>query len=157
MTRAGKALGVIAALMVVVIAGWLLVIGAVVALGGVMTVQLVDRSEGLELYLPVPLALVDLALASTPSPMVYTAGFPAVQMDGVSVDLGEIGPVVLGLFEELDELPNATLVRVVDGSGSVEISKAGGKLVIEVEEPDASVAIAVPTRGAARLAGRIFE
>ena len=155
MTRATTTLVVIFGLMAAIVVGWLLILGAIVALGGVMTVEVIDHSEGLDLYIPVPIALVDAVLESASAPELYSAGLPPVQVDGVGVDLGELGPFVLELFEELDGLPDVTLVEVEDGLESVRVYKAGGKLRIEVEQPGSSVEVALPTRGARRLAGRI--
>lgn len=157
MTRAGKTFTILLALLVVVAAGWLCMIGAAFALGGVITVELVDRSEGLDLYLPVPVVLVDAVLMSASSPALSSAGFPTLEVDGVGVDLGELGPFVLELFEELDQLPDVTLVEVEDGFDRVRISKTDGKLRVEVEEPGTSIEIAVPTRGARRLAARLLR
>ncbi len=156
MTRAGKAFTVIGVLVATIFAGWLLLIGTVVAVGGVMTVELVDRSEGFDIFVPIPMALVDAAVASATTPAIHTAGFPRMEVDGVSVDFGELGPVVLELFEELDDLPDATLVEVVDGRESVRISKRGSKFLVEVEDPSASISVSLPTRGALRVAERIL-
>lgn len=156
MSRATTTLVVIFGLLATIVVGWLLVLGAAVALGGVLTVEVIDRSEGLDLYIPIPIALVDAVLESASTPELYTAGLPSVEVDGVAVDLGEIGPFALELFEELDGLPDVTLIEAQDGLRSVRVYKAGGKLRIEVEEPGSSVEIALPTRGARRLAGRIL-
>lgn len=156
MTKAGKIGTVVGSVVAAIVTGWLMIIGAVYAVGGVMTVEIVDRSAGLDLYLPVPMVLMDAAIASVSAPAVYTAGLPRIETDGVSIDFGELGPVVLELLEELDRLPDATLVEVVDRGEHVRISKAGKKLLVEVEEPGASIAIAIPTRGVLRAAGRVL-
>lgn len=157
MTRTHKLLMVAGALAVTVVAGWLFVIAAAYALGGVMTVEVVEPSTGRDLYLPVPMALLDLAVVSIPSPAIHSAGLGALRVDGMGVDLGELGPVLLGLLEELDRMPDATLVEVVDGRSSVRIGKSGSKLLVEVDEPGRSLDFAVPTRGVLRLADRLID
>ncbi len=158
MTRTAKIWAVLGAVAATTLAGWLLVVTAVYALGGLMTVRVVDRSAGFDLYLPVPMAVVDAALASAAIPAVYTAGLGGgLEVDGLGVDLGEVGPVLVGLLGEIDELPDATLVEVIDGRERVRVSKAAGKLRIEIEEPGTSIDVAIPARALARLADRVVD
>ena len=53
---------VLSASFAVAILGWVVLIGAVYAWGGVATVQVKDANEGVNLYVPVPMALVDVAV-----------------------------------------------------------------------------------------------
>lgn len=147
------------ALFVTLVAAWVLMLGAAfawTARSGVATVSLHDRSEGVHLWLPVPMALVDVALTATAVPAVYTAGLGDLSVDGVDVDLGELGPMVVALLEELESVPDATLVEVLDGRDHVKITKSGDKLLVEVEEPDLSVRVAIPASAVARIAERIL-
>jgi len=154
---------VLGAMAVVVIVGWTAVAAAAYTFGGVMTVDVVDRSEGVNIHLPVPMALVDVALSRVALPAVASAGFGSIDAHdfdfgiGGQIDLRELSPVILDLLEELDELPDMTLVEVVDRGDFVRISKVDGELVVEIDEPDASVEVTVPMRGVLRIAERILD
>lgn len=148
--------GTLAATLVV---GWAVVLGAAYAWAtssGVATITVHDRSEGLHFTAPVPMALVDVALSATAMPAVHTAGFGHLKVDGVEVDLGELGPMVVDLFEELESVPDATLVEVRDRREHVKITKRGNQLLVEVEEPMTSLRISIPTRALTHIAERIL-
>lgn len=157
--RAKRVWIVTGAVAVTLIVGWVLVIGAAyawAARGGVVTVSIHDQNEGLHLWVPVPMALVDVALTATAIPAIHTAGLGHLSVDGVDIDLGELGPMVVELLEELESMPDATLVEVVDSRDYVKVSKSGGKLLVEVREPGASVRVSIPTHAVARIADRLF-
>lgn len=171
MSLGRKILIVGAALALVTVLGWAVLIGTAYALGGVLTVELHDRHEGLDLYLPVPMAALDLAAAAAGLGVErhgvhlagLGAGFGSLAVDGAHLggvggleELGEIGAVVAELLTVLDDVPDVTLVEVVDGRDHVTVSKRGGDLIVEVDEPDLSVRVSIPTRGARRLAARIL-
>lgn len=133
----------------VLILSWVVLIGAVYAWGGVMTVQVQDRNEGFNLYLPVPVAVVDAAMA--------TGGLvlPSERLLDIDVDLGEWEPMVRGIVEALDDCPDVTLVEVQDGSAHVRVYKEHGVLKVDVDEDDVRVRVAVPTRAIERNAKRL--
>ena len=133
----------------VLILSWVVLIGAVYAWGGVMTVHVQDRSEGFNLYLPVPVAMVDAAVA--------TSGFvlPSEEFFDIDVELGEWEPMVRGIVEALDDCPDVTLVEVEDGSEHVRVYKEHGVLKIDVDEDDVRVRVAIPTRAVERNAKRL--
>lgn len=133
----------------VLILSWVVLIGAVYAWGGVMTVHVQDRNEGLNLYLPVPVAVVDAAVA--------TSGLvlPREELLGVEVDLGEWEPMVREMIEVLDDCPDFTLVEVVDGSEHVKVYKENGVLKVDVDQDDVRVRVSVPTRAVERNAKRL--
>ena len=58
MASTKKVLTYIAAFFGVAILSWVVLIGAVYAWGGVMTVSIEDRNENFSLYLPVPVAVM---------------------------------------------------------------------------------------------------
>ncbi len=133
----------------VLILSWVVLIGAVYAWGGVMTVHVQDRNEGLNLYLPVPLAVVDVAMA--------TGGLvlSREQLLDIDVDLGEWEPMMRAMVEALDDCPDFTLVEVQDGSEHVKVYKEHGVLKIEVDEEDVRVRVSVPTRAVERNVKRL--
>jgi len=147
------------ALAVVLVLGWTIVLGSAYAWatsGGVAMLTVHDRSEGVHFTAPVPMVLLDVALTAAVLPAVHTGGLGHLTVDGVEVDLGELGPMVVDLLEELDSVPDAKLVEVRDGRTHVQIHKSGGKLLVEVEEPLTSVRISIPTRSVAHIAERIL-
>mgnify|MGYP001814454313 FL=1 len=133
----------------VLILSWVVLIGAVYAWGGVMTVHVQDRNEGINLYLPVPLAVVDAAVATT--------GFvvPREELLDIDVELGEWEPMVRGLVEALDDCPDVTLVEVEDASLHVKVYQEHGGLKVDVDEDDVRVRVSVPTRAVERNAKRL--
>ncbi|MEE9562665.1 MAG: hypothetical protein V3W50_06320 [Thermoanaerobaculia bacterium] len=151
MAGARKVLTYIAAFFGVVILSWVLLIGAVYAWGGVMTVSIEDRDEGFRLYLPMPVAVVDAAVA-TADWVLDEEELLELQAD---LDLGEWTPMIRGLLEALDDCPDFTLVEVEDGDVWVRVRKKRGKLVVEVEEPSVSVKVSVPTRTIRRTVSRL--
>jgi hypothetical protein len=71
------------------------------------------------------------------------------------LDLGEWGPMVRELLEELDDCPDFTLVEVKEDDVWVRVRKKRGKLVVEVEEPSTSIKVSVPTRTIRRTVSRL--
>lgn len=138
---------VVAACFAVAVLGWIVLIGAVYAWGGVATVRVHDPQEGLNLFLPVPMALVDAALT--------TSGWMAPDDDWseLGVELGEWGPMLSGLLDELDSCPDVTLVEVEDAGTKVRIYKQGGALRVEVDDRELTVRVSVPTRSVRRAFG----
>jgi hypothetical protein len=160
MTKSNKRLLVVAgAIAATLVIAWTLAIGAAwawAAHSGVVTVNIHDHREGLHLWVPVPMALVDVALSATAVPAVHTAGLGHFTVDGVTVGLGEIGPMVVELMEAIESMPDATLVEVRDRGDHVRVVKSGNKLLVHVEEPHASVSISIPARAVARIADRLL-
>ncbi len=144
-----KFLTFLAAGFAVLILSWVVLIGAVYAWGGVMTVHVEDRNEGFNLYLPVPIAVIDAAVA--------TGGLvlPREELLDIDVDLGEWEPMVRGIVEALDDCPDVTLVEVEHGSEHVRVYKEHGVLKIDVDEDDVRIRVAVPTRAVERNAKRL--
>ncbi len=143
-TRIRRILIVTAAAFAFLVLGWATIIGAVLTAGGVATVQLHERSEGIRFFLPVPMAVVSATAA--------TAGFISpvhaddlVEIDG-DFDLAEWEPFVDALFEGLEDCPDVTFVEVQDHGDHVKVAKRGGKIRVEVRDPDISLNISVPIR-----------
>lgn len=133
----------------VLILSWVALIGAVYAWGGVMTVHVQDRDEGINLYLPLPVAAVDAAMA--------TSGFVLdhehfVELD---MDLGEWQPMLEAMVEALDDCPDVTFVEIEDDPTHIRVYKEHGVLKVEVDDEDVRVRVAVPTRAVERNAKRL--
>ena len=151
MASARKVLTYVAAFFGVAILGWVVLIGAVYAWGGVMTVSVEDRNENFSLYLPVPVAVMDAAVATTD----WVLDEEELLELHAEMDLGEWAPLVHGLVEALDDCPDVTLVEVEDADVWVRVRKKRGKLVVEVEEPSTSVKVSIPTRSIQRTVRRL--
>lgn len=153
--RTRRILIVSAAAVAFLVLGWATIIGLLVTVGGVATVQLHERGEGVRLYLPVPMAVVSATAA--------TAGFLApihadnlVEIDG-DLHLAEWEPFVDALLEGLEECPDVTFVEVQDRGDHVKVAKRGGKIRVEVIDPDVSVNIAVPIRPMRRTVSALLR
>ena len=151
MASVRKVLTYIAAFFGVIILSWVLLIGAVYAWGGVMTVSVEDRDENFSLYLPMPVAVLDAAVATTD----WVLDEEELLQIHADLDLGEWGPMVRELLEELDDCPDFTLVEVKEDDVWVRVRKKRGKLVVEVEEPSTSIKVSVPTRTIRRTVSRL--
>ena len=140
---------VISAVFGVVILSWVALIGAVYAWGGVATVRVQDQNEGVNLYVPVPMALVEAA--------VTTSGWviPEEEWLDMHVELGEWGPMVEEMLAELDDLPDVTLVEVEDGTTHVRVFKEGGALKVSVDDEEVHVRVSLPMRSAKRTLSKV--
>ena len=146
---AKRLLIIISASFAVVVLGWVALIGAVYAWGGVATVRVHDQQEGLNIYVPVPMALVDAAVATG------AIVIPEEEWLDLDVELGEWGPMVRGLLKELEECPDFTLVEVEDDWTHVKVYKQNGSLKVEVDDQDVTVRVSVPIRSARRTLSRL--
>ena len=142
---------VVSAVFAVVILSWVALIGAVYAWGGVATVQVQDRHEGVNLYVPVPMALVDAAV-TTGSWVV-----PEEEWLDLDVELGDWGPMVRSMLAELDDLPDCTLVEVEDGLTKVKVFKDGGALKVRVDDEEVHVKVSIPMRAARRTLSKVAD
>lgn len=127
---------------------WVLLVGAVYALGGVMTVR-VDNPNGPDLAIPVPMAVVDAALA--------TGEFA---FENVHLDIGEYGPMLRAMMEVIEDCPDVTFVEVEDHGDYVRVAKEGGYLKVEVKERGShgvNVRVSLPTRFASRTVARLVS
>lgn len=154
-TRTRRVLIVSAAAFAFLVLGWATIIGLLCAVGGIATVQLHERAEGIRLFLPVPMAVVSASAA--------TAGFLSpvhagdlVEING-DLDLEEWEPFVDALFEGLEDCPDVTFVEVLDHGDHVKVAKRGGKIRVEVRNPDVSLDISVPIRPVRRTVSALLR
>lgn len=144
MTPTKKVLLVLGSAFGLCILGWVLLVGAVYAWGGVMMVR-IDNPSGPDLSIPVPMAVVDVALAT--GELVF---------EDIHLNLGEYGPMLREILEVIDDCPDVTFVEVEDGGDHVRVAKEGGTLRIVVEEhgrDGVSVTVSLPMRSIGRLLG----
>ncbi|HJO03628.1 MAG TPA: hypothetical protein QGG47_06630 [Acidobacteriota bacterium] len=118
----------------------MLMVGGVVMNSSIMLVN-VDTDD-VRIVVPVPLSLVQVALAFAPDEAKY-----------VHVpEIGQYLPYVDRIVEELQAVPDALLVEVKDGSDHVKIFKHGDVLRVEVDERgDEMVRVSVPLAALAAM------
>ncbi len=144
MTTTKKVLLILGSAFGLCVLGWVVLVGAVYAYGGVMTVR-VDNPNGPDLAIPVPMAVVDAALATG-----------EMALDDIHVELGEYGPMLREILAVIDDCPDVTFVEVEDGFDHVRVAKEGGYLLVEVNEHRGhgmNIKVSLPTRSIARLVG----
>ncbi len=117
-----------------------------VAATGTVTVSVHERGEdGVNLYLPVPALLVDLAVFAAPRLM---------PEDLLADARAEIAPFRQGLeafAEELENCPSGVLVEVRTPTEHVRVTKTWRSFEVEVDSDDADVRVSVPARLASRM------
>ncbi|MFQ5525689.1 MAG: hypothetical protein ACE5GX_05450 [Thermoanaerobaculia bacterium] len=125
---------------------WVLVVGAVYAWGGVMTVK-VDNPNGPNLNIPVPMAVVDAALATS-----------EIALEEVRIEIGEYGPMLAAMMEVIEDCPDVTFVEVEDRGDHVRVFKEDGYIKVEVNERGhhgVNVRVSIPARFASRTVARL--
>lgn len=124
------------------------VLGATVVATGVATVQVSEAGpDGMNLWIPVPALLMDVAVAALPRLM------PAHEMDDVRREIGPYLPMLREFTDAIEDLPSATLVEVESRHEHVRVAKRGRNFEVTVHGPDGDVRVSVP----ARLAGRALD
>ena len=122
-----------------------LLFAAALARDGVVTVRIEDPNESFSINLPLPGVIIEAGAAAAPWAM------GRHEMDEMREQIGVWGPLVIAAVEGLEELPDVTLVEVVDGDDHVRISKVDGEIQILVDESDGShIEITVPVRALRR-------
>jgi hypothetical protein len=127
-----------------------MLVGAVLAWGGVATVQVLENGKS-EMTVPIPMAVVEAAVASG------DLFFDVEEHLQAEADLGEWGPLVREILAALDECPDVVLVEVVDGSDHVRVAKEGGSLLVEVNDSKVHLRVSVPTRSVRRTVARLVS
>ena len=121
-------------------------LGFAVFQAGFATVE-IESPEAPWIYLPVPLAAVDVALAFVPEE----------DLAGARRDLQQFRPVIEAALEELKNCPDVTLVEVVTRNESVLIEKTGSELLIKVDRGEhEKVRVRVPVGGVQRTFAAIM-
>lgn len=116
---------------------------ATVAATGLVTVQVSEKqADGMNLYIPVPALLLDMAVFA--APMVL----PNDALAEVRTELAPFRSGLRAFADELADMPSGTLVEVQDGDEHVRIAKTFRTFEITVESHDAdvSVSVSVPSR-----------
>jgi len=100
------------------------------------------KNEEVTLWLPVPMAAVDLGLWF----------IPAKELEDVQENLLPVRDVILAGFHELQNIPDATLVEVETPDESVLVLKEGNDLVVDVDSrTDGKVHVKLPLDSLERI------
>lgn len=130
------------------VGGALLAAGVYTFHEGVIRVDVDEfRAGGSHVHLWVPAAAVPMAMHFVPKHHLCDAASHA----------HEFLPVARALFEELKNYPDAEFVEVKDNEDHVQIRTHGGKLEIEVNEPDEKVHLLVPLSTVDDVVGELEE
>lgn len=114
----------------------MLLVGGVVANSSIMLVQVHEPHEGLNITVPVPLALAQLATVFAPDEL------KRLELPREAV---QYLPYLSRFVDELEQLPDVLLVEVEDRSDHVKIYKREGVLRVEVrEDRGATVDVNIP-------------
>jgi hypothetical protein len=117
--------------------GTAVVAGAALASEGFIHVRVHEKNPGgKNISLIVPAAVVPVALHFV----------PRKDLDQAPRDLQEVLPIIDAAVPELEKCQDGVLVEVVDPGEHVIISKAGGSVVIDVNDHDDTVHVSVPLR-----------
>lgn len=145
MSRGAKILLVAAMTIVVLMIGSGLMLAATVARAGMVTVKIHEPGNHINLHLPAAVIYLGMDLL----PLVLDdEDFTAE----IRANLGEHRHAVAAALRELEDVPDAVLVDVQDGSERVRISKRGRSLEIHVVNPDGTFDISLPAGMLGRVA-----
>ena len=96
--------------------------------------------------------LADLGLA------IAMHAMPRHELEQLREEVGQFVPLIETALEGIADVPDGTvLVSVKTAEEEVSIARERGKLVIDVQSPDATVHINVPARSMRRLAHSLGE
>ncbi len=118
MARAQRVVLVTAAGLVVFLVGWTaFIVWFYTTQGGVASLRIVYRREGLDVYLPLPASVLELAadLARWTVEHGAETRLPA--------EIAAMAPALDAMLEVLEEAPDATFVKVEERGESVRIFK----------------------------------
>lgn len=148
MTRGQKALFVGLAIVAVFWVGTAAaVVWAVHTVATAPSVELTIREDGQRLSLRAPAFLAAAAVA-----LVENEVRDSIHAElGTEVDLEAWAPAAAELARQLEAMPDATLVEVIDGRDRVEVRKRGDALSVQVRSPDGAVDVELPAAFAADL------
>jgi hypothetical protein len=145
MSKGAKILLAAAMTIVVLVIGSGLMLAATVARAGMVTVRVHEPGKHIDLHLPAAVLYLGMDLL----PLVLDDEDFAAE---IRADLGEHRHAVAAALRELENVPDAVLVDVQDGSESVRISKRGRYLEIHVVNPEGTFDISLPAGVLGRVA-----
>ncbi len=128
--------------------GTMLVGGAIISSEGFIHVKVHEKQvNGTHISLIVPAVIVPLAVRF----------IPRRHLADASANLQQYIPVIDAAISGLANCPDGPLVEVVDSDSHVTVVKEGGSIVVDADDPDETVHVAVPLRATQRAIDRIAE
>lgn len=130
------------------VGGTLVAMGAYTFHEGVIRMDVDEfRAGGSHIHLWVPAAMVPMTMHFVPKHHLCDAANQA----------REFLPLVHALFKELKNFPDAEFVEVQDGEQHAQIRTHGGKLQIDVDDPDEKVHVLVPLSTVDDVVGQLED
>ncbi|MGB6483781.1 MAG: hypothetical protein WBE86_09880 [Candidatus Acidiferrales bacterium] len=128
--------------------GTILVGGAVISSEGFIHVKVHEKqANGTHISLIVPAVIVPLAVRFIPRRHIADA----------SANLQQYMPVIDAAISGLANCSDGPLVEVIDSDSHVTVVKSGGSIVVDADDPDETVHVAVPLRATQRAIDEIAE
>lgn len=128
--------------------GTMLVGGAIASSEGFIHVRVHEKEpNGTHISLIVPAVIAPLAVKFVPRRHLRDA----------SANLQQYLPVIDAAISGLAECPDGPLVEVVDSDSHVTVVKSGGSIVVDADDSDDTVHVAIPLRAAKNTIDEIAE
>ena len=120
--------------------------GAAVYSAGTLSVRVHEKKPGgVDLTLPVPVALIDAGMAFIPDE----------DLREIDKNVGALKPVIEQFLSGLERCPDGPFLQTKGQDGTVSILKRGRKLIIDVDSKDASVHLSLPLRSLREVIGKL--
>lgn len=128
------------------LAGTMLVGGAMISSEGFIHVKVQEKQpNGTHISLIVPAVIVPLAVQFVPRHHLADA----------SANLQRYIPLVDAAISGLADCPDGPLVEVIDADSHVTVVKSGGSIIVDADDPDEQVHVAVPLGATQRAIDQI--
>jgi hypothetical protein len=114
-------------------------LAATVMTTGLVTVSVEESGPGgTDVFVPVPAIALDLGLG------IAAIAMPPEERERLRAEVAPYAPTLREIADELEHMPDATLVEVVSDRESVRVAKDGRHFVIDVDSPDGQVHVRLP-------------
>ena len=121
------------------------VVATAIAATGTVTVRVHDRSaDGVNLVIPVPALLVDVAAFIAPRVI------PDEALADVRREMEPFREGLVAMVDAIEDCPSGTLVHVQSAGDDVLVTKSRGRFRVQVDSSDVDVDVSVPARFARR-------
>ncbi len=117
------------------------VLAATIAVTGTVTVKVAEHGpDGMNLYLPVPALLIDVATWAFPKMI------PEDELRDAREELGPYLPALEEVAREIKTCPDGVLIKVEGGDEDMRVIKDGRSFRFEIESEDADIRVSMPAR-----------
>jgi hypothetical protein len=127
-----------------------IVMGVVVVLQqtGVFVLSVQDKTKNRNLFIPVPMLMVNGALHLLPEAKFH---FARDRMDDEKLEW------LMAATEELANCPDANFVEVQTAREQVLVAKRGANFLVDVNTPDKNVHLSIPIHATRKAIAQIFS